>query len=348
MTGLILGRLVLRRAFPYQPDRPEGRNAAARATDRRRLPPTHGHPGTPGRPPASTIRAGHTHRLGSLSYGLRLLLAAPRHTPLIGPPTLYLIGGGAPTDPRMKWHYDAIVALAREAGSTRGVRLAVLPTARRNGTSPRLGHWDNISRQFAERGCEVIDILVGDVPAGQREMDRGEVEAILASVDLLFAPGGDTRYLLEILRSRDLEGIFRSAIEAGLVTAGSSAGTLWLAEKGMSDSESFTAQEPWEFIMVEGLAVLPYTINVHDDAGPGGGCASPRTRREQFEDRFLAEEPERPGLAIDEFAALEVRGHRGVVWSPSSGIGIDLLRRTEAGIERRRIEEIEVVPNFAG
>jgi peptidase E len=248
----------------------------------------------------------------------------------------------------MKWHYDAIVALAREARVTRDVRLAILPTARRNRTSPRLGPWDDISRQFAERGCEVIDILVGDVPAGQREMDRGEVEAMLARADLLFVPGGDTRYLLEILRSQDLEGIFRSAIEAGLVTAGSSAGTLWLAERGMSDSESFTAEGPWQFIMVEGLAVLPYTINVHDNAGRGGGCASPRTRREQFEDRFLAEKPERLGLAIDEFAALEVRGRRGGVRSPSSGIGIDLLRRTEAGIERRRIEEIAVVPNFAG
>lgn len=252
--------------------------------------------------------------------------------------TLYCIGGGLPTDPRMSLHYDGIVELAQRRQLHSPVRIAFLPTARRNGTSPRLSPWRNVVQQFVARGCEVTEIYIGDTLPGRSETTKDEVSEILARSDGLYVAGGDTRYLLEVIRSRGLADVFLDAIESGLVASGSSAGTLWLADMGMSDSESFTCEGDWEFIVVRGLGLLPFVVNVHDDIGSCVGCARKDSRRTQFEDLFRSLEGPVVGLTIDEYVALEVRDGRAVVRSGSPEKGVCLLRNSAEGLQRSRVD----------
>jgi dipeptidase E len=251
---------------------------------------------------------------------------------------VYCIGGGNPRDPRMAEHFENIVDLAREKFSVeRAPRIALLPTAHRNGTHPKLQALDFIESEFARNGCSVDRILIGDLPAGQSETTKEEVSRILQDADALFVLGGDTRYMLEILREKELVPTFEQSLKSGVVFSGSSAGTIWLAEEAMSDSESFTTPVGWDFIMLKGVGVLPFVMNVHDDQGIPSGVATQVVRKEQFEEQFLKFE-NRFGLAVDEFVGLEMRGGRCVVHSPSVDKGAYLLGKVDGTVLRRKID----------
>lgn len=250
---------------------------------------------------------------------------------------LYCIGGGNGLDPRMLDHYQHTIELASESVSTGTPRVAFLPTARRNGTLPTLSRGRDIMEKFTDKGCIVSELLIGDVPAGEREMSDDEIVHALQNADALYVLGGDTRYLLEILAARNLGPVFINALESGMLFSGSSAGTIWLASDSMSDSESFTKPVDWNFIMLKGLGVLPFVMNVHDDHGVAKGVAKQVVRREEFERQFLAFDNQ-PGLAIDEFVGLEIRGGVCTVRSPSPDKGAYLLSKINGSIVRKKIE----------
>lgn len=250
---------------------------------------------------------------------------------------LYCMGGGKALDPRMIEHYSHTVDLTRESISSGEPRIAILPTARRNGLMSRLTRGHEVAQEFTARGCEVNEILIGEVPPGEREMSDAEVSSLLESSDALFVLGGDTRYLLQMLEARNLQPMFLEALRAGKLFSGSSAGTIWLADQAMSDSESFTMPVDWNFIMLKGLGVLPFVMNVHDDQGVATGVARQVVRREQFELEFLKLQ-NTPGLAIDEFVGLEIRNGVCTVRSPSPEKGAYLLANDGGFILRRRIE----------
>jgi len=252
---------------------------------------------------------------------------------------LYGIGGGNPRDQRMLDHYATIAELARKAGGLDTPRILLLPTAHRNGTHRRLPFRRYIASCFEKRGCRTCEILIGDVPAKERETPFGDIEQLLEDADALFVLGGDTRYLLNVLTEHQLFPVFRRSFASGHLFSGSSAGLIWLAEQSMSDSDSYSTPEQWRFVTLKGLGVLPLTLNAHDDQGVCDGVLPRISRRVQFQERLLAlDDP--LGLAVDEFVALEVRNGRCHVRSHRAGTGAYLLAKIGDSLYRRRIDTV--------
>ncbi|MDH3492406.1 MAG: Type 1 glutamine amidotransferase-like domain-containing protein [Acidobacteriota bacterium] len=247
----------------------------------------------------------------------------------------YGIGGGDMRHANMAIHYPRIVELAREQAGREGVRVSILPTAHLNGTNKKMGRgWmDFIVEQFERLGCEVCNIFIGDLLPDQKPVSNKEVVTILDNSDAVFVLGGDTQYLLEVVRDRELVKPFLDAYERGTVFAGSSAGLIWFSKYCMSDSESFH-EDAWNYIMLEGLGVLPLAVNVHDNGTVPEGIIDRRSRREQFEERFL-EIVDTPGLAVDEMVGIEVVEGICKVRTADRSIGAEILIN-EGGVVRRK------------
>lgn len=250
---------------------------------------------------------------------------------------IYGVGGGNPRDERMQIRYKEIGDLAREQSSKEIPNIALLPTAQWNGLHPEIQGREFISECFTNNQCYINEILLGDVKPSDKETSIDEVKEILKNSDLLFVLGGDTRHLLRTLESKGLIPTFIEAYESGLVFSGSSAGLIWLSETCMSDSESASSPNNWSYIMLQGIGVLPLPINVHDNAGIAQGVVPPIGRQEQFENE-LRDLESVPGLAVDEFVAVEVRNGMCVVHSPDERSGAYIVASINGQILRRKIE----------
>lgn len=251
---------------------------------------------------------------------------------------IYGMGGGKMSDARMAGHYRRIVDLAQAQFPGEKPQITIVPTAHFNGTNAKLGRgfMDFTIDTFAGLGCDTGQILMGDVPAGQSETRPGDIEQILEQSHAVFVLGGDTRYLLEVVRDRGLDATFAATIAQGKVMAGTSAGFIWLTKQCMSDAESFHKDE-WRYVMLEGLGVLPVAGNAHDNGAIPEGLIPQVSRREQFEEQFMLL-GELPGIAVDEFAAIEVRNHLCQVRSSDPAIGAYVLANGKDGVHRRKID----------
>ncbi len=250
---------------------------------------------------------------------------------------IYGIGGGDMRNERMKMHYMRIADLAREQFDCEIPRVAILPTAHHNGTNERIGRgWmDFIEEKFEELGCETSHIWIGKQLGERREDSDKDVAEKLSKADAVFVLGGDSRYLLDVVRERNLLPLFEKAISAGTVMSGTSAGLIWLSKHCMSDSESFH-KDDWNYIMLEGLGILPLAINVHDNAVVPEGIIDKRSRREQFEERFK-ELGDVPGLAVDEMVGLEITDGKCRLRSADESIGAELLVNDNGTVRRGRL-----------
>jgi peptidase E len=250
----------------------------------------------------------------------------------------YCMGGGRMSDPRMADHYPRIVALAESRFGLGRTQVTIIPTAQFNGTHPKLGRsaMDFADETFRGLGCDTHQIIMGAVPAGQSETRDDDIRHILRTSHAVFVLGGDTRYLLEVVRARGLVATIEATIQDGTVMAGTSAGFIWLTQQCMSDAESFHSDR-WRYVMLEGLGVLPVAGNAHDNGPVPEGLVPQARRREQFEGHF-AQLGELPGIALDEFAAIEVRNFICQPRSPDPAFGAYVLVNGKNGIARRKID----------
>ncbi len=123
---------------------------------------------------------------------------------------IYGMGGGKMSDDLMAGHYPRIVNLAQAQFTPEKTQIAIVPTAHFNGTNGRLGRgfMDFTVDTFEGLGCDTEQILIGDLPAGQRETRTEDIEQILDKAHAVFVLGGDTRYLLKVVRDRGLTQYF--------------------------------------------------------------------------------------------------------------------------------------------
>jgi len=251
---------------------------------------------------------------------------------------IYGIGGGKMSDPRMADHYQRIVGLAETQFSPVKPQVAIIPAAYFNGTHSKMGRGniDFTVATFLGLGCDTQQILLGDVPVGQSKTRDEDIQDILGKSHAVFVLGGDTRYLLKVVRDKGLVPTFESTIRDGKVMAGTSAGFIWLTEHCMSDAESFHTDE-WRYVMLQGLGILPVAGNAHDNGPIPEGLVPQISRRKQFEGHF-AQLGELPGIVVDEFAAIEVRNFICRSRSPDPAIGAYVLANGENGIARRKID----------
>lgn len=251
---------------------------------------------------------------------------------------IYCMGGGTMRDPRMADHYPRIVDLAKAQFGSPKIHVAIIPTAHFNGANTKMGrgYMDFTVETFRALGCDTHQILMGDVPAGQNETRDGDIQEILSESHAVFVLGGDTRYLLEVVRDKGLVPTFDGTVQDGKVMAGTSAGFIWLTEHCMSDAESFHSDE-WRYVMLRGLGILPVAGNAHDNGSVPEGLVPQVSRREQFEEHF-AQLGELPGIVVDEFAAIEVRNFMCQPRSSDPAIGAYVIANGENGIARRKID----------
>jgi peptidase E len=242
-------------------------------------------------------------------------------------PHWYGIGGGKPDDPRMAPHYQRVAAVAAARTTAARPPVALLPAAHRNGLHPALTYRGFMVETFKKLGCAPVEILIGDVPEGESPFTPEEVAQVLAHASALFVLGGDTRYLLEICRSQAFTPLFQEAFLSGLPFCGSSAGCIWLSRTCMSDSECFETPDNWRYIELDGLGLLPFFINVHDNQGLREGVHPAEPRRSAFE-RMFRNGGERLAIAIDEFVALELCSGVLDVVGNSPERGAYILRRS--------------------
>lgn len=250
---------------------------------------------------------------------------------------IYGMGGGKMSDPRMTDHYRRIVDLAKAQFGHEKPQVAIIPTAHFNGINSKIGrgYMDFTVEIFRGLGCDTQQILMGDVPAGRSETRDSDIQDILSKSHAVFVLGGDTRYLLDVVRDKGLVPTFESTIHDGKVMAGTSAGFIWLTKHCMSDAESFHSNK-WRYIMLQGLGILPVAGNAHDNGPLSEGLVPQISRREQFEGYF-AQLGEFPGIVVDEFAAIEVRNFMCQPRSSDPAIGAYVLANGANGIARRKI-----------
>ena len=119
-----------------------------------------------------------------------------------------------------------------------------------------------------------------------------DVRSVILEQDAIFVGGGNTANMLAIWRVHGVDGFLREAWEAGVVLAGSSAGSICWFEAGVTDS--FRA----ELDALDCLGVLPGSNCPHYD--------SEELRRPAY--RRLIAEGLAPGLAADDFVGLRFEG----------------------------------------
>mmetsp|Transcript_63138 Transcript_63138/g.186586 ORF Transcript_63138/g.186586 Transcript_63138/m.186586 type:complete len:413 (-) Transcript_63138:7-1245(-) len=188
--------------------------------------------------------------------------------------------------------------------------------------------------RFRERGCEVIGLDVALDPAPS----MAEMERTVAKADVIVVAGGNTLYAVDRWRTLGLDELLREAADRGVVLTGGSAGAICWFDGGHSDSadpdtwrgamlekfgsdgassssavadESSSAPaskgeaKEWSYLRVAGLSVLPGLVCPHHDVTQSNGIL----RSTDF-DSLLLRHPGEAGIAIDHWAALEVRGEK--------------------------------------
>lgn len=150
------------------------------------------------------------------------------------------IGGGRYSDNEVLPIFEHIVSLAKKKNPS----VLFVPTA---GFDDINGD-EHIFRLFIGLGCSVSALLLTD-----KSLTKAEIEEKIFSSDIVYAGGGNLKFLMDIWIETGADEIFRKAYEKGVILSGYSSGSMcWFAE-GFDD-----CGENHEFMFVDCLGLLPY------------------------------------------------------------------------------------------
>jgi dipeptidase E len=145
------------------------------------------------------------------------------------------------------------------------------------------------SRRFAQMGIEVESLH-----------EATEMRQAIAGAEAMFIGGGNTFRLLSALYERDLLGVIRARVAAGMAYMGASAGSN-VAAPTIKTTNDMPIVEPPSF---EALGLVPFQINPHFlDADPDSTHMG-ETREERIFQ--FHEENETPVIGLREGAMLRV------------------------------------------
>lgn len=177
---------------------------------------------------------------------------------------------------------------------------------------------------LAARGCEVTELRLLDSPVPS----VGEMRRLVESVDVIVATGGNTLFAVDRWKRAGLDTILREAAARGTVLCGGSAGAICWFDGGRSRSADPAmtrpamlkagglappVSEPWEYLRVDGLGLLPGLCCPHYDQVTNG-----KPNAAGFDEMMLRHPGER-GICMDNFAALVVDGDDYHVVSCTTG-----------------------------
>lgn len=150
------------------------------------------------------------------------------------------VGGGRYSDNEVLPIFEHIVSLAKKKNPS----VLFVPTA---GFDDINGD-EHIFRLFIGLGCSVSALLLTD-----KSLTQEEIEAKILSCDIVYAGGGNLKFLMDTWKETGADKIFKKAYEKGVILSGYSSGSMcWFAE-GYDD-----CGEDHAFMFVEGIGLLPY------------------------------------------------------------------------------------------
>lgn len=150
------------------------------------------------------------------------------------------VGGGRYSDNEVLPIFEHIVSLAKKKNPS----VLFVPTA---GFDDINGD-EHIFRLFIGLGCSVSVLLLTD-----KSLTKAEIEEKILSSDIVYAGGGNLKFLMDTWKETGADEIFKKAYEKGIILSGYSSGSMcWFAE-GYDD-----CGENHEFMFVDCLGLLPY------------------------------------------------------------------------------------------
>lgn len=150
------------------------------------------------------------------------------------------VGGGRYCDNEVLPIFEHIVSLSGKKNPS----VLFVPTA---GFDDINGD-EHIFRLFIGLGCSVSALLLTD-----KTLTKEEIENKILSADIVYAGGGNLKFLMDTWKETGADEVFRKAYEKGIILSGYSSGSMcWFAE-GYDD-----CGENHEFMFVDCLGLLPY------------------------------------------------------------------------------------------
>jgi peptidase E len=195
--------------------------------------------------------------------------------------TIVAMGGNDFTEPYNPLLDDHILRLARERRGRERPRVCFVPTASGDSEPYVAAFYAVFARRSEASHLNLFGRTVVDLAAFVLEQD------------VVYVGGGNTANLLAVWRVHGLDRILDRAWEAGIVLAGTSAGSNCWFEGATTDSFGPLAALP------DGLGFVPGSHSPHYDSEPG--------RRPTYQ-RLIAEGALPDGYAADDGAGLVFRG----------------------------------------
>lgn len=191
--------------------------------------------------------------------------------------------------------------------------LLFLPTA----SGDAEGYWEIVNKVFGiELGAATSVLKLTQNPTDSEIQDK------IGQADAIYVGGGNTRKMLDIWKSREVDKLLLNAYESGVVLSGLSAGAICWFEYGSTDSPKFDNPDDTNFVLIEGLGLV-------------GGLASPHHIREPKRMEVLPDLVKKTGsvgFGIDDCAAIEiVEGEQYKVISSKAGVGITKVSLSKNG-----------------
>lgn len=150
------------------------------------------------------------------------------------------IGGGRYDDNEVLPIFEHIVSLSEKKNPS----VLFVPTA---GFDDINGD-EHIFKLFIGLGCSVSALLLTD-----KSLTKAEIEDKILSSDIIYAGGGNLKFLMDTWKETGADEIFKKAYEKGIILSGYSSGSMcWFAE-GYDD-----CGEDHAFMFVDCLGLLPY------------------------------------------------------------------------------------------
>lgn len=159
------------------------------------------------------------------------------------------IGGGRYSDNEVEPIFRRIVELSGKKKPS----VLFVPTA---GFDDINGD-EHIFRLFIGLGCSVSALFLTD-----KTLTEKEIEEKILSCDIVYAGGGNLKFLADTWKETGADKYFKAAYEKGIILSGYSSGSMCWFAQGYDD-----CGENHSFMFVDGLGLLPFGNCPHFESG---------------------------------------------------------------------------------
>lgn len=159
------------------------------------------------------------------------------------------IGGGRYSDNEVKPIFEHLISLSQKENPN----VLFVPTA---GFDDINGD-EHIFRLFVELGCSVSALFLTD-----KSISYDEIEKKIFSADIIYAGGGNLKFLMDTWRKTGADKLFMKAYENGTILSGYSSGSMCWFTEGYDD-----CGEGHSFMFVDCLGILPFSNCPHFEGG---------------------------------------------------------------------------------